>query len=396
MGVSSIILVFAGPTSRALFNISAFLLVFSYFLHGDILEKIGSSLRHPIAKPALLLLSVILFGMVYSDASLRAKWEHFRVYSKLLLIILLATIWQEKRWRDLAWKAFYVAVIIIVTATYVNVFIGSPWSWNNNAGNPNGRSVFLDYVIQGVVSSIFVGIALDHLLQKSRQKYRRILWAVLAIAVGIHVVIMLTGKTGPILLAGVLIYVLFSRSSGPYRWLILFVSLAAIIIGALVNAELVTRFANGLRQMLNADTSADWDSVGLRWNMWKFSVRMILESPIWGHGTGTYHALAALALSPCNLTCFHPHNQFLFFWVEQGLFGVVSFGYMLWVIYCFAKAESNRGSVAMMAFWLVLVGDSVLNAPLWYRMESYIFYPLIALFVATAISRNNNQKQSTS
>jgi hypothetical protein len=33
-----------------------------------------------------------------------------------------------------------------------------------------------------------------------------------------------------------------------------------------------------------------------------------------------------------------------------------------------------------------LVVDSALNAPLWYRMESYIFYPLIALFMASGVA----------
>jgi hypothetical protein len=44
----------------------------------------------------------------------------------------------------------------------------------------------------------------------------------------------------------------------------------------------------------------------------------------------------------------------------------------------------------MMAFFAVLVVESALNAPLWYRMESYIFYPLIALFMARSMPKNQS------
>ena len=112
-----------------------------------------------------------------------------------------------------------------------------------------------------------------------------------------------------------------------------------------------------------------------------------MESSLWGHGTGAYHGLAAKHLTHCHLTCFHPHSQFLFFGVEQGLIGVAAYAYFLFAIYRVARQRIARGSIAMMAFFAVLVVESAFNAPLWYRMESYIFHPLIALFMAQAEPR---------
>ena len=72
--------------------------------------------------------------------------------------------------------------------------------------------------------------------------------------------------------------------------------------------------------------------------------------------------------------------------MQGGLMGVAAYAYFLFAIYRVAMQRIAQGSIAMMAFFAALVVDSAFNAPLWYRMESYIFYPLIALFMATGVS----------
>jgi hypothetical protein len=72
------------------------------------------------------------------------------------------------------------------------------------------------------------------------------------------------------------------------------------------------------------------------------------------------------------------------------LIGIAAYAYFLLAIYRVARQRIAQGSIAMMAFFAVLLVESALNAPLWYRMESYIFYPMIALFMAQATPRTHS------
>lgn len=145
-----VVLVFAGPTSRALFNVSALVLLASWLLSGRLVEHWAVARSNPIAMPALLLFGVILVGMTYSEAEWRDKWEHFRVYSKLPFLLLLVALLQERKWQERCWVAFVAAMAVVVGATYLNVALGLPWSWaSHSQGTVGDRSVFLDYVIQG-------------------------------------------------------------------------------------------------------------------------------------------------------------------------------------------------------------------------------------------------------
>jgi O-antigen ligase len=380
-------LVFAGPTSRALFNVSALVLLTSWALSGRLTQHWSVVRSHPITLPSLLLFSVIVVGMTYSDAPLHRKWEHLQVYSKLPFLLLMVALLQDKKWQDRCWMAFMAAIALVVSATYLNVALGLPWSWaRHSQGTPGDRSVFLDYVIQGVVSSIFVAVVLDKFRDHSLPRHWRLACLVAALAVAYSVVFVLVGKTGPLTLFAVLACFVLWGVTKSARWAV-FTVLGACFLGTVALApDLYARFERALIHLADPASTADFGSVGLRWQMWQFSAGLIMESPLWGHGTGAYHGLAAKHLTHCELTCFHPHSQFLFFGVEQGLMGVAAYGYFLFAIYRVARQRVAQGSIAMMAFFAVLVVDSAFNAPLWYRMESYIFYPLIALFMATGVS----------
>ena len=382
-----VVLVFAGPTSRALFNVSALVLLTSWALSGRLVQHWAVARSSPIALPALLLFGVIVVGMTYSEADWREKWEHLRVYSKLPFLLLLVALLQEQKWQQRCWVAFMAAMAVAVGALYTNV------GWSFVTGSPlpaHARSVFLDYVIQGVVSSIFIGLALDRVRDPMLSVRWRAAWLAAALVVGYSVFFVLIGKTGPLTLCAVLACFVFWGVPSRARWLA-FGLLCVLSVSLITMApELSSRFEKGLRQLAHPEAAFDFGSVGLRWQMWQFSAGLIMESPLWGHGTGAYHGLAAKHLTHCELTCFHPHSQFLFFGVEQGLIGMAAYAYFLFAIYRVARQRVAQGSIAMMAFFAVLMVESALNAPLWYRMESYIFYPLIALFMARSMPRNQS------
>ncbi len=100
-------------------------------------------------------------------------------------------------------------------------------------------------------------------------------------------------------------------------------------------------------------------SIGLRLNKWQGAVRIFLESPLIGAGTGGY-AKAMIKYDHPNLISdfrmpSEPHNSFLFMAASYGILGIISIVW-LFVAY-FKKGWFSRNSLtgfAVLSFGLVL------------------------------------------
>ena len=379
-------LVFAGPVSRALFNLSALVLVVAWLLAGRYRERLASAWTNPIAAPALVLFGVILVGMLLSQAPWHLKWEHFRVYCKLPFLLVMISLLQSPQWRERAWAAFFLAMGLTLASTYLNVFLSLPWSRTSNDGLGQDHSVFVDYIVQGVISSVFVGVALQKLKEAPAPRLRW-LWGGLALVTAFSIFFLLMGRTGPLTLASVLVVYGYLLLPPQRRWL--GVLCVPVVLALLVYASplLRARVVLGYSEFLTATSADPQSSIGIRWQTGQVALRMFLDSPLWGQGTGAYHVFAARHFGHCDATCFHPHNQYLFFAAEHGVIGLLAYGYLLFAIFRVARQAAGQGNFSMMAFFAVLVVDGLFNAPLWYRMESYFFYPMIALFMAEWGSR---------
>jgi O-antigen ligase len=173
----------------------------------------------------------------------------------------------------------------------------------------------------------------------------------------------------------------------PRRWAVsVAISGGAAVIIVLLATDLA---GNRIQQMVSEASSYSqgdvFTSTGARLHMWVTSFNLWLEAPWFGHGTGAYHELAKAAFandSMCQIGCFHPHNQFLFFAVDHGLLGVMLFtaylGAAVWI--AFKRSQSER--TLFLAFLLILIVDALAHGPLWLFMESYFSFGIMALLAS--------------
>jgi len=100
-----------------------------------------------------------------------------------------------------------------------------------------------------------------------------------------------------------------------------------------------------------------------------------------GHGLGSYPIVSADKFKDpamCSIACMHPHNQFIFYAIEFGVFGLLIF-----LVFCVSillrlkkLLAFNMLQVATVSvFFIVCVFDTTL----WYRAFIYLFVPLVAL-----------------
>lgn len=379
-------ILFAAPTSRALFNLSAAAIVLGWVLSGRYGSRLRTMVSNPIGLPALLMAGLIVVGSSYTVAPWADVLDHWERYSKFLLVPLMVSLLDDERWRQRAWQAFFVAMLIILASTYANVWLDIPWSKTHNQGFGVDHSVFANHIAQGLVMSFFVAVGVVRFKQSARAD-QRLFWAIAAILAIFSVTHLSQGRAGQLALP--LVLAVLALVAVPPRWRLTAVAIVAVAVVLLVwsSPVLQNRFDLVLEQINAYDFKNDYTSVGARLHMWKTSLDLIFESPWVGHGTGAYHSLAAKAFNDpvmCDIACFHPHNQLLFFGVDHGLVGIVLFLFYLYRPIRYAWGSIDAEAVLLLSFMAVFAVDIMVHGALWIHMEAYFFFSMLALLMSSA------------
>lgn len=379
-------ILFAAPTSRALFNLSAAAIVLGWVLSGCYGPRIRMMVRNPIGLPALLMAGLIVVGSGYTVAPWADVWDHWERYSKFLLVPLMVSLLDDDQWRRRAWQAFVVAMLITLASTYANVWLDLPWSKTQNKGFGADHSVFANHIAQGLVMSFFVAVAVVRSQQSARAGWR-LFWAIVAIFAIFSITHLSQGRAGQLALP-IVLFVL-AVVMVPSRWRLTALVIVASAIALLVysSSVLQERFDLVFEQINTYEFKSDYTSVGARLHMWKTSIDLIFASPFVGHGTGAYHSLAEKAFNDpvmCDIGCFHPHNQLLFFGVDYGLVGIALFVFYLSRPIRFAWGSKDTEAVLLLSFMSVFAVDIMVHGALWIHMEAYFFFSMLALLMSRA------------
>lgn len=379
--IAALVMVFSAPISRALFNLSAAVFLLLWFLSGDLIAKIHLIFQHPITKPVLVFVALMLAGVSYTVAPADDVIESLRVYSKFFLILMFLTVFAEPVWRNRAVWAFMGALALTVLLTYTNIWFDPVWSRTANQGLGVDHSVFTDYIVQGVATAMFIGMCAFKAFDESSAALKAV-WFVLAAAAVFSLLFLLQGRSGQFVLASVVFLVVVRELSPRHRLMALAGALACIVGLVYFSPLMADRNQLMLSDIMMFLQGEKHTSVGLRMQMWQFSFNAMLDSPWVGHGTGAYRSMAEQFFGHCDFTCFHPHNQYLFFGIEHGVTGLLVYLWILLIMLVSARNMGRMDASLMLLLVVVLVVNGLANAPLWYRMESYIFYTLLGVVLS--------------
>lgn len=380
-GWSAVALVFAAPVSRSLFLLSAAVFLVAWAAHPDWRLKWQLTTDSPAAKAMWLLAGMVLVWTVFSPAPAEDAVNNLKVYSKLLLVLMLQLPLRQAIWRRRAFAGFTLGMALVLLSTYANVFIDLPWSHTRNQGFGEDHSVFVEYVSQSVMTAIFLAYAVHQALVSDRRVHKVIWWLSAAIAL-FSVVFLLKGRSG--LLATVVVAaVLFWQCTPRHlRWrtagLLVALGAALVIASPLMRERLLLAYLEVVHHQ-----PFDQTSLGARMDMWRLAWETTWAHPLFGAGSGAYPSLALAYFGHCEMTCTHPHNQYLFFSMEFGLPVLGAYLLLLAAIGLTAHRSTSNTRVLLWAWLAVVTIDGLFNVPLWYRAQSYFFYAMLALFLAS-------------
>lgn len=384
-GVAGCVLLgFAIPTSRALFNIAALLIIVGWVFSGQFAYKWHTIRHSPLFWPIVGIWSMLLLGALHTTAAWADVQEHWERYSKFFLVLMVISLLTDQRHRRWMWWAFIAACSIVLVSTYLNVFFLLPWSKSQDLGLGANHFVFIDHIAQSLVMALFAVVLWLKALSSSHW-FMRALLALFCLAALISITHLTSSRIGyGVVMA---LAVLLPLLSVPRKW-----AVAAAVAGVLVAAAvlLFSELAStGLQRMLSeAATYKQGEvltSTGARLHMWLTSFDLWMQAPWIGHGTAAYHDLAKIAFNNdtmCQIGCFHPHNQFLFFAVDHGLVGVLLFCAYLAAAASMAWRREAAESTLFLGFLTILFVDALAHGPLWLFMEAYFSFGVMALLAA--------------
>jgi len=380
-GWSAVGMVFAAPVSRSLFLLAALLFVLSWTAHPEWHLKWRLATESLVARALWILATMVVVWTVFSPAPVDDAINNLKVYSKLLLVLMLQLPFSQAMWRQRAFAAFTAAIALVLLSTYANVFVDLPWSHTRNQGFGQDHSVFVEYVSQSVMTAIFVAHAVHQALN-SPSKCQRIAWWLSASLALFSVVFLLQGRSGLVATVVVAAVLLILQAPNRLRWRTAVVVLALGTLLVVASPLMRDRLMQAYLEVIQHQPF-DQTSLGARMDMWGLAWKTTWEHPLLGSGSGSYPTLANAYFGHCEMTCIHPHNQYLFFSMEFGLPVLGAYLALLAAIGVTAHRSVDDSRVLLWAWLAVVAIDGLFNVPLWYRAQSYFFYVMLGLLLAS-------------
>jgi O-antigen ligase len=316
--------------------------------------------------------------------------NNLQVYSKLLMLLMLVSTLSDPQWRQRAWWGFIAGMTLVLTSTYANVLIDLPWSRTQNQGFGVDHSVFIEYVSQSVMTAVFLALTIQRALT-AKDRWASIVWSLFALIALGSVVFLLQGRSGLVAAATVVTVLAAMHTPPTRRWQAVLILIIAGFLLVIASPLMMGRVLEAYDNIVGYK-AFDGTSLGLRIDMWRLALQSFVEHPFIGTGNGTYHQIAAAHFGHCEYTCTHPHNQYLFFAMEYGVLGLTAFLWLLWALATTAHRSRRPERSILFAITIVLAMDSLFNAPLWYRGQSYFFYAMLGLLIASNLPAQTDGK----
>jgi O-antigen ligase len=290
--------------------------------------------------------------------------------------------------QEAAWQKRFVRSYVI--AMFIAAILAVPL-WALDLVVRNGREAGIFMTNHATQSMAFVAavLACIFLLRESltkRQKYY--VWSAIGLFL-FNIFFISPARSGYFALPIAAIFAVGSIYG--YRKLPHILGAATLAVLVLITSSntLQDRIKLALDEKANYQTSSNETSIGLRAVFYKNTLELIQEKPWFGYGTSSFKSVystyaAAKAQDWHGISTGDPHNQYLFVWLENGLFGVLLF--FAYIFVALRQGLNNRpyGPIAA-SFLVAICASSLFNSHFKTYAEGY----LLAFFLGALLSQPN-------
>ncbi len=357
------------------------------FNGADWREFLRRSWANPVVRPALALVVLVIVASFWSPASWQEIGGYYRKYVKFLLLPVFIFLLSRREDRAHCWTAFGLALAFTLLSTWLNVWLQLPWSRTFNQGFGADHTVFKDHISQGIMMSLFVSLCV-HWAYKADSRWKSALFGLVAVLGAISILALTESRTGYIgLLLSLVVFALTLLWRRP-RMLIGAVTVGALALTSayMLSPHFKHRTNLALQEAQNHSTGTV-TSVGARIEVWRFMAKHTENAKLWGAGTASYPVIARSYFQDpeyCAAICPHPHNQFIMFYFEQGLPGLILILWFMLAIVRQALRVKATHQALMLSFVTIMFTSNMTHSSLWLSTESQFFILMTALLMASA------------
>jgi len=368
------------------------LLVVCWLASGEWRERLRRITANPVAISALLLFGWVLLGTLWGMGSPEERLHALKKYVDLLLIPLLISmaIGVEERNRALLGLAASLGVSLALSLVLGSGVLQTGWILGCDPSNP---CVFKRHTTHNLLMA-FGALLFATLAFRSPRRWVRWGWGSASVLAAGNVLLMVQGRTGYVVLAGLAILA-FHMAFG---WR----GVAAATVVLSISFSTAYQISSSFHERVNLAVASvtQWnpkvavvnDPIGWRLEYYYHTTKIIQEHPLMGVGTGgfmqAYRARteqARLDVPP------HPHNQYLFIMAQVGIVGL---GVLLWLFVQQWRSASLAGdkTYELLAKGLVVtIAISCLFQPGLVDHTEKLFY---ALFSGLLYSETDSQRDT--
>jgi O-antigen ligase len=353
----AIALGFSIPVSTALDNVLSGAILLLWLVSGGYAHKLRTIRSNPVALAALALFALCIVGVLWSIGSSVDDLLFLRKYSNLLLIPILVTIFTEAEDRRRGLLALSAALVITLIASYGLAFGVIP-TGGVMTGAPADPTVFKWRIPHNILMA-FACILFAEMARSTRGRERWV-WGLLAVLAVINVILMVKGRTGYVVLAGLTL--LWVASS--LRWKGLVAAVVLVIAGFAVVYQVSDSFHARVDQ--TANEAAQWrpgvateTSVGIRLEFYRNTFEIVRHHPLLGVGTGGFFkAYESQVQGTPMVPTRNPHNMYLLVLVQFGILGLAALVYLFYAQWRCAQRLRSRSDVVLAYALIVTIALS--------------------------------------
>ncbi len=332
---SVLLCLFSVPINKPATNISIFLALLCTLLGSRARERFQNAARQPVVIGAGIWFLVLALSAMHASAE-AAPWLTLSSYIGLLYPLIVASLLETPQWRKRGLFAFAAAASLIMLVSWAQFAGLMPLL--NGAGKPLAYryTVFKDYTQQGIVFLVLATMAASFAKAETNIKLQRLFW-LLASAAFLNVLFLLQSRTAYLVAAPLLLYWVWrfagGRQAGWRGAMIGMLALTLIGSAALLAPGVQQRFEQTLQDVSLYTERHAATSMGIRLELWQRPLPIIAAAPLFGHGLGQWRVeYQNQTKSLTNFSAFrmgHPHQEALYILSEQGIAGLVLFGFLL-------------------------------------------------------------------
>ena len=386
----------AFPVALALGNVLAALCLVAITLSGQLRSRWRRVLQLPSAWAMLLLFLLILVGTSYTSAPDSTVLVHLSKYVKLLFGVFFIAVLLDATTRRYCFYAFLAAMGFILASVYLGIFVPLPWSATQQTGWGVDHTVVGDYITQSVMMTFFILSCLAF-VWKFKSPWARAGWVLLALLGTVSITHLAWGRTGVFVLGSSLVVSGLAVASGKKKLWVIASAIALMALVATSSPLLMGKIKMGWQEVKNHQSDKH-SSLGHRLYNYQSVVALIQKHPLAGTGTGSFETEAcrlntSTSTNPgdCKKFGWHPHNQYLFFMVENGILGSLLFILLIASLFYAARQRSTPDKFLLMGLATALAADSLINSPLFSARESHFFIFMMALLIAGPVIEQHTE-----